>query len=256
MQGETSMNNLIERIKNLSVRHDIPVFGTARSSYLDNDPPGYRPADLLSTAKSILCLGLPVPKGVFMCRERTNESYWRAANIYYRHFDAILMQVARIIEENGETAVPIFGCFPYDVKGLGDFWGYLSLVRMAEAVGIGKTGKNGLLFSSHYGPRLILGGLVTTATLPEIAWPDKDNVGCPQDCYVCQEECPVEAIEKNGKVDRVACVKHSMKSPIFSYFMNSKNYQASNAQMINHVTAVDDHSMYICIKCVSTCPHL
>ncbi len=250
------MNDLLERIKGLSVRHDIPVFGIARSSQLENDTPGYRPSDLLPSAESIVCLGLPVPKGIFKCRERMNESYWRAANIYYRHFDTILMQIARIIEENGETATPVYGCFPYDVKGRGDFWGYLSLVRMAEAVGIGKTGKNGLLFNSHYGPRLILGGLVTTASLPEIAWPDKDNAGCPEDCFVCQEECPVEAIERNGKVDRVACVKHSMKSPIFSYFMNSKKNQVSDAQMINHVTAVDDHSMYTCIKCVSTCPHV
>ena len=250
------MNALLERIKSLSVRHDIPVFGVARSSYLENDPPGFRPSDLLSTAKSIVCLGLPVPKGIFSCRERTNECYWRAANIYYRHFDAILMQVARIIEETGETATPIYGCFPYDVKGRGDFWGYLSLVKMAEIVGIGKTGKNGLLFSSRYGPRLILGGLVTTASLPEIAWPERDSAGCPDDCYVCQKECPADAIEKSGKVNRVACVKHSMKSPIFSYFMSSKKYAASDAQMINHVTAVDDHSMYTCINCVSTCPQL
>lgn len=250
------MNDFLERIKELSVRHDIPVFGIARSSHLENDTPGYRPSDLLPSAQSIVCLGWPVPKGIFKCRERANESYWRAVNMYYRHFDAILMQVARIIEENGETAVPVYGCFPYDVKGRGDFWGYLSLVSMAEAVGIGKTGKNGLLFNSHYGPRLILGGLVTTASLPETAWPDKDNVGCPEDCFVCQEKCPVGAIEKNGKVNRMACVKHSMKSPIFSYFMSSKKYGVSDAQTINHVTAVDDHSMYTCIKCVSTCPHL
>ena len=250
------MDDLIEGIKGICVRHDVPVFGIARSSNLENDTPGYRPSDLLPPAESLVCLGLPVPKGIFKCGERRNENYWRAANIYYRHFDAILMQVARRIEENGETAVPVYGCFPYDVKGQGDFRGYLSLVRMAEAVGIGKTGKNGLLFNSHYGPRLILGGLITSASLPEIAWPHKDNAGCPEDCFVCQKECPVGAIERNGKVDSVACVKHSMKSPIFSYLMSSKRYKVSDAQMVNHVTAVDDHSMYTCIKCVSTCPHV
>ncbi len=84
------MNDLPEWIKELSVRHDIPVFGIARSSHLENDTQGYRPSDLLPSAESIVCLGLPVPKGIFKCRERMNESYWRAANIYYRHFDAIL----------------------------------------------------------------------------------------------------------------------------------------------------------------------
>ena len=119
------MNDLLEWIKRLSDWHDIPVFGIARSLHLENDPPGYRPSDLLPSVESIVCLGLPVPQGIFKCGERTIESYWRAANIYYRYFDAILMQVARRIEENGETAVPVYGCFPYDVKGQGDFWGYL-----------------------------------------------------------------------------------------------------------------------------------
>ena len=250
------MNDLLEWIKGLAIRQDIPVFGIAKSSHLENEPPGYRPSDLLSSAERILCLGLPVPKGIFKCGERANESYWRAANIYYRHFDAILMQVARHIEESGETAVPVYGCFPYDVKGPGDFRGFVSLVRMAEAAGIGKTGKNGLLFNTRYGPRLILGGIVTTASLPETAWPQKDNAGCPEDCFVCQQECPVGAIEKNGRVDRKACVKHSMKSPIFSYFMGSEKFRVSDAELINHVTAVDDHSMYTCIKCVSTCPYI
>jgi epoxyqueuosine reductase QueG len=250
------MNDLIEEIKGICVRNDIPVFGIARASHLEDDIPGYRPSDLLLSPESMVCLGLPIPKGIFKCGQRANANYWRAANIYYRHFDAILMQVARRIEENGETAVPVYGCFPYDVKGQGDFRGYLSLVRMAEAVGIGKTGKNGLLFNARYGPRLILGGLITTASLPEIAWPHKDNAGCPEDCFVCQEQCPVEAIERNGKVDRVACVKHSMKSPLFSYLMSSKKFKVSDAQVVNHVTAVDDHSMYTCIKCVSTCPHV
>jgi epoxyqueuosine reductase QueG len=127
---------------------------------------------------------------------------------------------------------------------------------MGEAAGIGKVGKNGLLFNSQYGPRLLLGGIITTASLPTMAWPEKDEKGCPKDCFICQEQCPVKAIDKSGKVDRVACIKHSMRSPIFSHFMGIGNGKAEEVQMINHVTAVDDHSMYRCIKCVSVCPHM
>lgn len=125
---------------------------------------------------------------------------------------------------------------------------------MAEAVGIGKLGKNGLLFNSKYGPRLMLGGIVTTASLPETVWPSKAETGCPENCFVCQEQCPVGAIDKQGKVDRLACIKHSMKSPVFSYFMKTRAFDLTEAPMINHLTAVDDHSMYTCIKCVSECP--
>jgi len=250
------MNGILEQIKEITARYNIPVFGVASSSRLEDGPPGYRPSDLLPSAKSMVCVGAPFPKGIFKCKARVNETYWRGAAIYYRNLDAIIMQLARIIEEDGETAVPVFGCFPYDLKDRGDFWGYISLVKMAEAVGLGKTGKNGLLFNSSYGPRLVLGGLITTAALPEIALPEKDHGKCPDDCFVCQEECPAKAIERNGKVDRVACVKQSMKSPLFSHLMSSRKYDSSDAQLINLVTGIDDHSMYTCIKCVSMCPRI
>ncbi len=132
----------------------------------------------------------------------------------------------------------------------------MSLVKAGEAAGIGKVGKNGLLFNSRYGPRLLLGGIVTTASLTPISFPHKDDKGCPADCSVCQKQCPVQAIEENGKVDRLACLKHSMKSPIFSHLMRTLKPAPEDLQMINHVTGVDDHSWYTCIKCVSMCPHL
>jgi epoxyqueuosine reductase QueG len=132
----------------------------------------------------------------------------------------------------------------------------MSLIEMAEAVGIGKIGKNGLLFNSKYGPRLLLGGIITALSLPPIIWPEEDEKGCPQECFACQEQCPIKAIDKSGKVDRIACLKYSMKSPIFSSMMRTGEIPPQDVQMINHVTAVDDHSMYRCIQCVSVCPYM
>jgi len=250
------MNESIEEIKKFILQNNISVFGTNAAGSLQNEPRGYQPFDMLPQARSILCLGMDIPKGIFRCRERSEWMYWRAANIFYRAIDATLIKVCSILEAKGEVAVPVYGCFPYDMKGKGDLWGYLSLVRMGEATGIGKIGKNGLLFKSHYGPRLLLGGIVTTAALPQMTWPKMEEKGCPEDCFVCQEGCPVKAIDRSGKVDRVGCTKYSSKSPIFSNFMKMGQSGHEDAQMINHLTAVDDHSMYRCIKCVSVCPYM
>jgi epoxyqueuosine reductase QueG len=254
MKTRFYMDRIVEEIKTFFSQNNISVFGIAKASSLGNEPSGYRPSDMLASAESVLCLGAPVPKGIFKCQERSEWMYWRAANIYYRNIDMVLMQVASIIEERRGIAVPIYGCFPYDIKGKADFWGYMSLIKMAEAVGIGRVGKNGLLFNSKYGPRLILGGIVTTASLPAMAWPEKDEKGCPEECTACQKQCPVSAIDKRGKVDRVACIKYSMRSPLFSNLMKAGHFGSEDAQVINHVTAVDDHSMYKCIQCVSVCP--
>jgi epoxyqueuosine reductase len=248
------VNQIIEELRNLFSQNSIPVFGMAKAKSLGNEPPGYKPSDMIDSAESILCLGIPVPKGIFQCKERSEWMYWRAANVYYRKIDVVLMQACAIIEEKDEIAVPVYSCFPYDIRGKGDFWGYLSLVKMGEAVGIGKVGKNGLLFNSKYGPRLMLGGIITTSSLLTMAWPERDEKGCPEDCLACREQCPVGAIDQIGKVNRVACIKYSMKSPIFSNFMGSKDISPEDIQMINHLTAVDDHSMYRCIKCVFVCP--
>ena len=250
------MKEIIEEMKNLFAQNNIPVFGITNASSVQGEPSGHRPHDMLASARTILCLGMPVPKGIFKCEERSEWMYWRAASIYYRNIDMVLMRACNIIEEKGEVAVPIYACFPYDIKGKGDFWAYMSLVKMAEAVGIGKVGKNGLLFSSKYGPKLLLGGIVTTASLPAMAWPEKDEIGCPEDCYICQKQCPVKAIDNRGKVDRVACIKYSMRSPIFSNMMKTNKMTPQDVQMINHLTAVDDHSAYRCIKCVSVCPYM
>ena len=86
------MKEIIEEMANLFTQNNIPVFGIAKASSLENEPSGYRPSDMLASAESILCLGIPVPKGIFKCQERSEWMYWRAANIYYRNIDMVLMQ--------------------------------------------------------------------------------------------------------------------------------------------------------------------
>jgi epoxyqueuosine reductase len=250
------MHSTNEKLKSFLSQSNIPVFGIAESSHLERAPSGYRPSDLLASPESILCLGLPVPAGIFKYGEKSEWMYWRAANVYYRNIDSVLMQAASIIEEKGDIAMPVFGCYPFDIKGRGDFWGYLSLVKMAEAAGIGKVGKNGLIFNAKYGPRLLLGGIVTTASLPPMSFPERDEKGCPEGCSICQDQCPAKAIDKSGQINRLACIKYSMRSPIFSYFMRLGETRNEDVQLINHVTAVDDHSWYRCIKCVSSCPYM
>jgi hypothetical protein len=96
-------------IKALFRENNIAVFGFAPTSSLESEPFGFRPSDLLSGAKTLICLGLPVPRGIFQSGERALRLYWRTANIFYRRIDGILLQAAGLLEEAGATAVPVFG---------------------------------------------------------------------------------------------------------------------------------------------------
>jgi epoxyqueuosine reductase QueG len=125
---------------------------------------------------------------------------------------------------------------------------------MAETTGLGRKGKNGLLFNSTWGPRLMIGGVLTTAQLPEMTFPEKDGAECPKECFVCQDACPARAIDRVGKVDRIACAKHSMRSPLFSHLMKSIRPGTEDISSIFNATAVDGNAIYTCTKCVSECP--
>ncbi len=103
------MAEVMEEMTNLFARNNIPVFGSIDARCLENEPSGYRPSEMLSSAQSILCFGLPVPKGVFQCQERSEWMYWRGANVYYRNIDAVSIRACSIVEEKGGIAVPVFG---------------------------------------------------------------------------------------------------------------------------------------------------
>ena len=64
---------------------------------------------MLPGVKSVLCLGVPVPRGILKSGARANENYWRTASIYYRKIDALLTQLACFLEEEKGAALPVFG---------------------------------------------------------------------------------------------------------------------------------------------------
>ncbi len=103
------MDEITRMIEAYFRANNINVFGTAPASSLETEPTGYRPSDLLPGAKSVLCIGMPVPKGIFKCAGKAEQMYWRTAAVYYRHIDALLMQASAIIEEHGDVAVPVYG---------------------------------------------------------------------------------------------------------------------------------------------------
>ena len=249
------MAKVIEDIERVLSRADVPAFGAAPAAMLENGAQGYRPTDLLPGAQSVLCFGVPMPQGIYRCASRPAEWYWRALPMCFRAADDLSLQVAVAIERAGFTSSPVFACFPLERRTGGELWGYASLVRMGEACGIGRIGKNGLLFSSRYGPRLILGGVVTTATLPSASFPERDEQGCPEDCFICQEKCPVHAIERSGRVNNAACARHSTRPSVFTALLRTKEFRPEELHWLLNMAAVDEHNLNSCTTCVSACPN-
>ncbi len=257
MQRAMEPTEIMHRIREIADAEDVPVLGVGPAGMKDEQP-GYRPQDLIPGARSLLCFGIPVPRGAYRPAPYSTETVWRSQNLYYRRLDGLSVRFAALIEETGESAVPVFGCYPLALNGKDGVLGYLNQLRMGEATGIGSVGRNGLLLNARYGARLMLGGVVTTASLPAFRRPESEEPGCPPDCQICVEECPVGAISVDKeRVDQQRCLRFAAKAPLMPklrYLLLLK-LRPRAAERLMNLTAMDEHTMHVCSRCVSACPY-
>ena len=249
---------IVDAIRKIAEGENVPVLGLGPASKMADELPSHRPEDILSGAQSLICFGIPVPQGVYQMPTYTLETVWRSQNLNYRRLDTLSMRIAALLEENGALSVPTYGCLPMGVNDKGEVVGYLNQIQMGRVTGIGIIGKNGLLIHSQYGARLMLGGVVTTADLPEGRYPEIDEPGCPTDCRICADACPVGAISIEKKRVRImTCLSHTSRTPQMSklrFFILSKLRPESAARFMN-LRAFDEHTFHVCSKCVALCPY-
>ena len=249
---------IADQIRTIARDENIPVFGISPASAMVDEKPGHRPDDLLPGAESLICFGIPVPDGVYQMSTYQLETVWRSQNLQYRRLDTLSIRFAALLEESGQRAVPIYGCMPLGMNAKGTVIGYLNQIRMGEVTGIGAVGKNGLLINSHYGSRLMLGGVLTTAVLPEMRYPETDEPGCPPECRICAEACPVDAIMPDKKqVKIMRCLGYTARTPAMSRlkFLYLRAIDPQRAARYMSLTSFDEHTFHICSKCVAMCPY-
>ncbi len=103
------MKAILNDIAAILTNEGVSVWGTGPSDAMEGERPGYRPSDLVSGARSLICFGAPVPRGIFEQKHHVVEGNWRTQNLYYRKLDSLSVQLAARLEEDGERAVPVFG---------------------------------------------------------------------------------------------------------------------------------------------------
>lgn len=249
---------MIDQIQKIAREENVSVLGFGPASKMANEPPGHRPTDFLPGAQSLVCFGIPVPRGVYSASAYGLETTWRAQNLLYRQLDTLSMRFAALLEQSGARALPTFGCMPLDMNEKGVVVGYLNQIRMGEVTGIGVIGKNGLLLHSRYGSRLMLGGVVTSAALPEMSYPGDEEPGCPPDCRICVEACPVNAIMPDRKqVKIMRCLSYTARTPFMSRtkFVFLRAFKRQAAARFMSLKAFDEHTFHVCSRCVALCPY-
>jgi epoxyqueuosine reductase len=195
------------------------IVGIASVSRLEDEPEGFRPADILPGAKSVITVG--VRQLQTYMEEAPDASYamygFRQKN---DQINSILWHLSRFIERDGYAAMPIEaygeGELFVDTSALprraerktrarAQIRGSFSHVHAAVQAGLGEVGLNGQFLHPEYGPRVHLGSIITTATFAADPL-FKGKICEGEKCNRCVDACPVKAIGTKGKLSDVDCV--------------------------------------------------
>jgi epoxyqueuosine reductase QueG len=105
----------------------------------------------------------------------------------------------------------------------------------------------------RFGLRLSLGGVVTTAPLTPTG-KIREEV-CAPECSDCVNSCPAKAIAETGKVNHSSCMRYANANPLMqSLLRESSTKEKYSFETLNNLIGVDDHSVYVCFKCLKACP--
>jgi len=190
------------KIKELAYQLGADVCGIGSIDRFKDAPPGFSPLDLFDKCRSVIALGIALPKGLYEVSPR----------LLYAHFnskicailDDISLKLAKELEERYNClAVPV----PCDAPN--EYWdaesmtakGLISMRHTAVLCGLGSIGKSSLLINPEYGNRLTLGAVLTDLELETDAiQPDL----CIEGCSRCMDSCPVQAIA-DKRVNQKLC---------------------------------------------------
>lgn len=181
----------------------------------------------------------------------------------YTETDRVAHKVSRAIEAHGEAAVAVPAYLPLDMsEGKMGMVGDISWRNAAVESGIAVWGQCSLAVTDEFGPRVRLGGVLTTA---ELDYDRKRDDPFSRDCASCLEVCPSKALLGGGKVDKRACGEMVFKSGLraFIRFMRAVGDSASEEetkQIVYSQAAREiwqsfvSGNYYSCWECQRACP--
>ena len=196
-------------------------FGIASAESFDGAPEGSRPTDLMPQCKSVVVYAV---KHLEVFATSTNlacQAY--SQDITNRETLHQAYRISRFLEKRGFLAFPMVASvsmWPFVEEETG-IAGRISLRHAAQLAGLGHIGRNAMLITPEFGPRVQLGAILTDAELaasPVLV--ENPCIGCD----LCFSDCPADALktpppsDEYSPVDREKCMgfrrEHGGRSPL------------------------------------------
>jgi epoxyqueuosine reductase len=194
---------------------EVDMSGIASLGGVREEPEMAKAERLLPGAKSIISLAMEIPLEVFRHLSFRQEVGDLALRDLYHQTEQLIggrlnweaYKLVKKLHSLGYRALALPAGGPYNMRFLE---GPVSYKHAAQAAGLGYIGKNSLLVTPQYGPRVKLAAVVTDAGLnPSIqAAPE---VKCAR-CGACIKACPAHAIRQPGPGQTYSLDVHACNS--------------------------------------------
>jgi epoxyqueuosine reductase QueG len=206
----TDSKSVKEIVKDLGA----DLCGIAPFERFNEAPKGFNPKDTYKDSKSVVVFAKRLPLESLFATSCVPYTY--VNNIITQKVDELGFEVTLKLEDQGIMAVPIPSDDPYEYWEPVNSYGraILSLRHAGYLAGLGVLGKNTLLINEEFGNMIQIGAVLVPIELEgdEVATYE----GCPSDCNLCIESCPVNALD--GKT-----VNQELCRPL-SNFRTEKGY--------------------------------
>ncbi|MDQ1327111.1 MAG: epoxyqueuosine reductase [Candidatus Poribacteria bacterium] len=207
--------DLTEKLLEAAIKSGADLFGVADandfSSYVDKHNPFF----YVDNAKSVIIIGYHINDPILAVGIPSIDGKPYCSFINEILGNIALGIISILLKEGKRTVLsPYNGIFAKDA---------------AVLAGLGAIGKNNLLLTSQFGPRVRLRTIITEAELSVNA---RTQESFCEDCpRLCWSACHADAFA-TGKFDRDACIKYSEE----------------------HIIKLSDNSSLGCRECELACP--
>ncbi|MFZ1129015.1 4Fe-4S dicluster domain-containing protein [Methanoregula sp.] len=179
------------------------------AGFLSPDYTGNRPQDLMPGIRSVIVIGVVIPKGCIQPLPKGRPEYTNTLMAGTATLRVIAFRLARDLERKGYQAALVptegseFGMWYADKETLR---ADISLKYAAWLAGLGTYGLNQLLITRETGPRIRMTAILTDAPL-DADHPVEETFVRPEcaACQKCVKACPVGAINADGTIRAQAC---------------------------------------------------